>query len=64
MPYSYAFYINATSHICRYSKNQYKGNLIDDLGIDFERNICISDFDTNEEVDDYVLPLDILKLVE
>ena len=64
MPYSYTFYINATSLICRYPKNQHKGSLIDDLRIDFDRNICISDFDTNEKVDDYVLPPNILKLVE
>ena len=58
------FLSNIISPICRYPINEHKGNPANNLGIYFEREICVDDFNTNEDVNDCVLPSDLLKLVE
>ena len=69
IPFFYSFfvhtlYINATPSSYRYPINEHKGNIVNDIGIDFERDICIDYFETNKDVDDYVLPPNLLRLVE
>ena len=49
---------------CRYSINEHKVDLVDDLGVDFERDICVGDSNIDEDIDNYFLPPDLLILVE
>ena len=49
---------------CRYPINEHRVDLVDDLGVDFERDICVGDFNINEDIDNYFLPSDLLRLVE
>ena len=39
-------------------------DFVDDLGVDFEKDICVGDSNTDEDVDNYFLPSDLLRLVE
>ena len=43
---------------------EHSGNIVNDQGIIFEKDICIGDLSTNEYVDNYVLPSNLLRLVE
>ena len=54
------FHINTTSLFYKYAINEHRGNLVDDIGFIFDKDICIGDFDTNEDVDNCIL----LELVE
>ena len=49
---------------CRYPINEHRVDFIDNLGVDFERDICVGDSNTDEDVDNYFLPPDLLRLVE
>ena len=49
---------------CRYPINEHRVGLVDDLEVDFERDICLGDSNTDENVDNYFLSPDLLRLVE
>ena len=49
---------------CRYPINEHRVDLVDDLGVDFERDICVGDSNTDEDIDNYILPPNLLRLVE
>ena len=55
---------NATSPFMKYPINEHKSNIVSNLGVDFERDIRVENFDANEDVEDCVLPSDMLRLLE
>ncbi|XP_022751308.1 uncharacterized protein LOC111300005, partial [Durio zibethinus] len=49
---------------CRVSNNEHEDNHGINLGFDFENLIHVDELDSEEDSDNYTLPLDLLKLIE
>ena len=48
----------------KYPINEHKSSTVSKLGVDFEKDIRVENFDANEDIEVCVLPPDMLRLME
>ena len=58
------FYIIVTSPCCKHPINEHQGNFVNYQEVNFERDICMGDFKANEDIKNFDLPPDFLRLVQ